>query len=100
MQHLLMLQDDLPRLFIAFIYDRLYFLIDLSRHVLTVALRMGKIPSDKYLVVVIIIADYADILGHSVSCHHHARFLCRLPDIGGRSGRNIIKDNLLRDTPA
>ena len=100
MQYLLMLQYNSFGFGITIFNNCLNFPVDLAGHGFTVGFGMSQITPDKYLVIVIIVTDDADIVRHTKLSHHLARYLGSFLDIAGRPGGDILKNDLLGDSSA
>ena len=100
MQHITVFQNQCLCLCITLVDNPVDFSVDLPAHQLAVGLCMRQIPSDEHFIIVIIIADHTYVFRHSVPCYHLFRNLCRLFDITGCAGGNIIKNNFFRDSSA
>ena len=99
-KHIFVFHDDILCLLVAVVHDRLHLDIDLARDRLRVASRVRQIPADEHFIVVLVVVDDADIVGESVLCHHCPRHLGRLLDVARSAGRHVVKNDLLRNTPA
>ncbi len=98
MQHIDVFLDQLLRLCITVRDDRLHLCIDLTRHSLTHCLGMCQITADKDFITVIVVIDRSYFVGHTKPCYHLACFIGCLFDIIGSTCRNIIEDQLFRNT--
>ena len=97
MQHILVLQNQGSGSGVAIVNDRLDFPVNLTGDCLAVTLRMGQVLADKHLIIVIVIADHADLIGHTVAGHHTAGFLGGFLDVAGRAGGDILEYDFLSD---
>jgi hypothetical protein len=100
MKYLRMLYNDCLCLFIAVINNAPYFFVNFTGNQFTVTLGMSQISSDKHFIVIAVVIDHADVLGHAVPCYHIPGCLCGLFNIAGSPGGNIAEDNLLRNPAA
>ena len=95
-----MLGQDLFTVCHGLIEDLLHFLIDGSCRFFGVALGRTKITSDKDGMIGTVIQDGSESIGHTIACDHVSRRRCRLLDISGSTGGDIIQKQFFCDPSA
>lgn len=61
-QHVAVLRNHLLRFFITFVNDPLHFQVNGGRNALSIASRVRQVSADKYLIIVIVVADQTNVL--------------------------------------
>src|SRR3954454_16375786 len=94
-QHITVLDEDLPRFVVRTFDEGLDLLVDLLGDVLGVVALVTHVAAEEDFALALPETDGAEGVAHAVLHHHRAGDLRRLLDVVGGAGRRLVEDQLL-----